>query len=240
MNNKVLLVTGASSDIGTALISRIAENYDKIIAHFSSNSAKVEGLQETYSKKIIPMQANLKDVKEINKFADKITEYSPTHFVHLPAVPVKLERFHKVEQAVFEQQFNVVLNSAIAVCKSIIPNMISKKFGKIVFMLSENARVNSPPQKNALAYTTAKYALFGFMKCLAAEYADKGIAVNGVSPSMIDTNFLASYPELARQMNANASPLKRNLTVDDVIPAIEFLLSPGADTISGQNIVIGV
>ena len=76
------------------------------------------------------------------------------------------------------------------------------------------------------------------MKSLAAEYADKGITVNGVSPEMIDTRFLQDLPDLIKEMNASSMPQGKNLTVDQVVPTLEFLLSDGADMINGQNIAI--
>jgi 3-oxoacyl-[acyl-carrier protein] reductase len=104
-------------------------------------------------------------------------------------------------------------------------------------MLTENV-ARAIPGKYAVPYTTAKYALLGLMKCLAAEYADKGITVNGVSPSMIETNFVSGLPELSRQLNAAQSPMKRNLSVDDVTPMLEYLLSDSADMVTGQNFAI--
>lgn len=75
------------------------------------------------------------------------------------------------------------------------------------------------------------------MESLSAEYASKHVTVNAVSPSMIDTKFLR-IPDLVKQMNIEASPIKRLLTPEDVIPTFAFLLSPGADTITGQNIPV--
>ena len=115
--------------------------------------------------------------------------------------------------------------------------MAKKKLGKVVFMLSYCV-VNQPAMKFAVPYTSTKYALLGLMKCLSAEYADKGVTVNGVSPSMINTKFLAGVPELVIQKNALESPLKRNLQVQDILSAFDFFLSDGADCIAGQNLAV--
>jgi len=73
---------------------------------------------------------------------------------------------------------------------------------------------------------------------LAAEYSDKGITVNGISPEMIETKFLSDLPTFVVEKNAIDSPLGRNLTVQDVVPMIEFLLSDSAIAITGQNLAI--
>jgi 3-oxoacyl-[acyl-carrier protein] reductase len=54
---------------------------------------------------------------------------------------------------------------------------------------------------------------------------------------MIDTKFLL-VPDIVKQANIENSPIKRLLTVHDVVPAFEFLLSGGADCITGQNIAV--
>ena len=52
---------------------------------------------------------------------------------------------------------------------------------------------NIPP-KYLASYVTSKYALLGLVKALSNEYADKGIRINGISPSMIETKFLENIP----------------------------------------------
>ena len=78
----------------------------------------------------------------------------------------------------------------------------------------------------------------GLMKALAQEYAGKGVTINGISPTMIETKFLNDIPDLLVQQNAMNSPTKENLKVQDVVPTISFLLSNNANSITGQNIAI--
>lgn len=96
---------------------------------------------------------------------------------------------------------------------------------------------NVPP-KYLSPYVTVKYALLGLMKSLAAEYAEKGITVNGVSPDMMETRFLSEVSDIIVEKSAMTSPLGRNLTVQDAVPAFEYLLSDAAAAMTGQNLVI--
>ena len=73
---------------------------------------------------------------------------------------------------------------------------------------------------------------------MANEYADKGIRINGVSPSMMDTKFLNSIPDLIVEQNALKSPTGKNLSVQEVVPMFQFLLSDDAQGITGQNMAI--
>jgi 3-oxoacyl-[acyl-carrier protein] reductase len=236
---KILLVAGASSDVGGALIRRVATEFDTILCHYGRSAVKIEQLQQEFGDRIVPLQADLSSPEEARRMAAEIAalERLPTHFVYLPAIPNVNRRYAKTDWAEFDAQLTVQVRGAYELCKVLLPVMAKQKFGRVVFMLTENV-ARSVPGKYAVPYTTAKYALFGLLKCLSAEYADKGITVNGLSPSMIDTEFVAGLPELARQLNAENSPMKRNLSVDDVTPTIAFLLSDGAGMITGQNFSI--
>ena len=55
---------------------------------------------------------------------------------------------------------------------------------------------------------------------------------------MVETQFLSGVPEKFVQMAAAANPAKRNLRVEDVVPAIRFLLSPESDHLSGVNLPV--
>ena len=88
------------------------------------------------------------------------------------------------------------------------------------------------------AYIMAKNAVVGLAKSLAVDYAPNGVTVNCISPSMIETKFLAETSHLIVEQAAQAHPMKRNATVKDVVPAMAFLLSDEAAYITGVNLPI--
>ena len=156
--------------------------------------------------------------------------------MHLPAGKCENMKFSKMTWQKFDEDINIALRSLLLVLNNFLPLMAKNKYGRVVVMLTSYT-LNIPP-KYLSSYVTTKYALLGLVKALANEYADKGIRINGVSPSMIDTKFLDSIPELIVKQNALNSPTGKNLSVEDVIPTFEFLLSDDAECITGQNIAI--
>lgn len=236
--HKVLLVTGASSDVGRGLIQRAAGNYDAVLAHYCHNREPLDDLRRELGEKIVCFQADFSDVASVKRMADQIEQsgFSPDHVVHLPALRVSPQKFHKTDPAQYLNAFNTSVVSAVVLLRRLIPAMSKRHYGKIVMMLT-SFTLNAPPKYQA-PYVAVKYALMGLMRDLAREYADKGIMVNGVSPDMIETKFLADMPELVVQQNAANNPSGRNLTVEDVIPTFAYLLSDGADMVTGQNIGI--
>lgn len=234
--HKTLLVTGASSEVGRALIREVAGNYETILAHYFHNREALDELRSEFGKKVVPLQADFSDMKSVERMANEIEQLglSPDHVVHLPALRVSPQKFHKVEPVLYLNGFNTSVISAVVLLRRLIPAMSKRRYGKIVIMLT-SFTLNAVPKYQA-PYITVKYALLGLMRDLAREYADKGIMVNGVSPDMIETKFLADMPDLVIQQNAANNPLRRNLTVEEVIPTFVYLLSDGADRVTGQNI----
>lgn len=235
---KTLLVTGASSDVGSGLIKKVYGNYDSIICHYCSSDTIVRELRATLGDKIIPMRADFRSLEDIDRMCDEIENSMiiPDHIVHFSAPKAYNQNFHKCSWSNFDDGLTTSFRSIVCILERFIPYMRKKKYGKIVFMLS--SYVLGVPPKFQSPYVSVKYALLGLMKSLSAEYADKGITANAVSPEMIETKFLSDINEKIIWNNANNSPLGRNLTVDDVIPAFEYLLSDAADAVNGQNIAI--
>lgn len=239
MSNNILLITGGSSDLGKELIQKNLNNYHKIIAHYNKSNQELEQIQKENKDKLILLQCDFMDTKKTEEFAQEIIKQDliPTHFVHLAAIPPQATKFSKNIWEIFDNEIKASFQSAIIICHALLPTMAKQKYGKIIFMLSSYVD-KQPPIKFMIPYTSIKYALLGLLKGLSAEYANKGITINGISPSMIETKFLKEVPSLVVEMSANESPISRNLTVHDVIPTIEFLLSKDSDCITGQNIAV--
>ena len=236
--NKILLVTGASSDMGCDLIRRVAANYQTVIAHYAHWNEKLEELQNALGDKFVGMQADFSDEEETQRFAAQLKAQYPVidHFAHFPAKRISHKKFVKSSWEDFEAEIQISLRSFVEVAKVVIPAQAKQKYGKVLVMLS-SCTVGTAP-KYLSAYTSVKYAMLGLVKSLASEYADKMITVNGISPDMTETKFLADVASLIAENNAATSPIGRNLNLDDVIPMAAFLLSDAADAVTGQNFAI--
>jgi 3-oxoacyl-[acyl-carrier protein] reductase len=110
---------------------------------------------------------------------------------------------------------------------------MAQNFGKLIFVTSQASDAVVP---ELCAYITAKSALNGFARALAAELAPKGIRVNLVSPGMTDTGLIANVPERTRLLVAARTPLRRLASPVDVANAVSFLASDKADFLTGETI----
>ena len=237
MHKDIILIIGASSDVGMGLIKHLDEDA-MILAHYNSSSENLIELSKQIKGTLIPLQADLSTEDKINIFLNNI-EFNygiPTQIVHLVANKVENIRFKDVNWTDFENDINVSLKSAVIILNRFLPKLAKKKQGKVVFMLS--SYVLGVPPIALSHYTTIKYALLGLVKSLASEYASKNIQINAVSPSMVETKFLDNINEKLVELSAYNHPLKRNATVEDIVPTIKFLLSESSNYMNGINIPI--
>lgn len=238
---KTYLITGASSDVGRALMQRLLAHFepgDQIIAQGSHDLARIAGLCKEHPGVIHPYDVDLTSSQAIGAFVEDVSASypTPTHIVHLPALRAVNTKFKNFDEDRFALDMNVQVNSAVRICKAFVPKMAKAHRGRVLF-IQTSYTLGAPP-KNMAAYVMAKSALGGLVKSLAVEYASSGVTVNCVAPCMMETNFLAETPDLIVQAAAADNPMGRNARVEDVVPAMEFLLSDEAGFITGVTLPI--
>jgi 3-hydroxybutyrate dehydrogenase len=128
--------------------------------------------------------------------------------------------------------------------KLVLPHMKGPGYGRIINLSSVLGRFGVP---GYAAYCTAKHGIIGFTKAVALEVAERGITVNAVCPTWVDTamarqgmeetaGVLGMSSEDFRNLAIAAVPIKRMADVEEIASTILFLCSPMAAAITGQAI----
>ena len=120
-------------------------------------------------------------------------------------------------------------------CRAIVPQMISRKNGRIINMSSMWGISGASCE---VIYSASKAAVIGFTKALAKELGPSGITVNCIAPGVIDTEMNAELDDETRKELTDEIPLERFGSPEDVAGAVLFLASDQASYITGQ--VLGV
>lgn len=128
-DKKVLFVTGASSDVGSKLIRRVAGNYEIILAHYCHGKDRLEAMRAELGDKLIVLQADFSDLRSVSAMVDEIDAlgFVPDHIVHLPARKVLPQRFHKTEVEQYTLGFTTSVTSAVLILKHFLPKMSKQK-----------------------------------------------------------------------------------------------------------------
>jgi 3-oxoacyl-[acyl-carrier protein] reductase len=237
--DKIFLILGASSDIGCELINQLNQDCRNtlFLAHYNSSDMNINKIQVFEGNEIVIIKANLANDSDVNMLIKKVEEeYGvPSHIVHLPAVKFEYSRLKEMEWNKFCTDLKVQVYSLVQILQAFMPVMAKRNaYNKVVVMLSSYTL--SAPPKFTMSYTMIKYTLLGFIKSAASDYSDKKININGISPSMIETKFLDNVDSRIVEMNAQKSAGKVNAVVQDIVPAITFLLSDKSNFINGINL----
>lgn len=243
IENKSYLVLGASSDVGKAFLRDLNKKFVEqgetgiVIAHYVHSKEELEEINKSsLNITIMPFQADLAKMEEVLG----LIEYAqseiqrPSYIVHFAARPLVYRKIKKMDWNAVLEDMQVQVYSIGRILQTFLPEMIKQQYGKVVFMLS--SAIMGVPPKYMSHYVIVKYALLGLMKSAAVEYAGKGININAVSPNMMETKFLQNIDERTVEMTANASTMGRNIHLDEVLPAIHFLLSEGSSYMNGENL----
>jgi gluconate 5-dehydrogenase len=142
-----------------------------------------------------------------------------------PAVEITMAEFNAVYQ--------IHVAAAFALTKAVLPGMMKRKHGNILFTASMASLFGIPL---VAAYAAAKSAHLGLVRSLATEVSPHGVRVNAIAPGWIESDMMrkALKGDAARaQKILGRTPLNRFGTAEDVGLAATYLCSPAAKFVTG-------
>jgi len=238
--NRIAVVTGASRGIGKAIALEFAANSVSVVLVGRDEAKLAETLSET---KRLGAEANVfqADVTEENDVLALESDIR-SRFGHVdilvnsaginlrkPLVEFTLEEWRRV--------IDTNLTSVFLMCRSIVPLMRGREYGRIINLSSTMGHVSLAGRS---AYSASKAGLLGLTRALALELANDKITVVSISPGPFATELNAVLMENS-ELNAqilSKVPLNRWGDVRDIAKLTQFLCSPDASYITGTDILI--
>mgnify|MGYP005673193977 FL=1 len=131
----------------------------------------------------------------------------------------------------WEDVINVNLNSNFFLTKLLIRDMVKNKWGRIINITSDAAKIGNPGQSN---YVASKAAIEGLTRTIANELASRGITANCVSPGFVNTDILNSIDKSRLDAMTQKIPVGRLGVASEVAEAVFFLSNEESSYITGQ------
>ena len=178
------------------------------------------------------IQCDLSDDDQLKKLAEESNKYyGSTNILINNAGITKDNLFLRMKDDEWNDVININLNSNYKLTKIVIKDMIKAKWGRIVNISSDAAKIGNPGQSN---YVASKSAIEGLTRTIANEVASRGITVNCVAPGFIRTEILDSVDKKKLSAMEEKIPLGRIGNVDEIASVVYFLSSEESSYITGQ------
>jgi 3-oxoacyl-[acyl-carrier protein] reductase len=252
LKGQVALVTGSGRGLGRAIVERLAEAGADVAIHDISNQAPAEfgeakdlpdvanQVAAKYGVKTASVLGNIADEQQVQAMVQQIESAlgpitvlvnnaggdiaakggkpKPNDSLGIPMEDVR---------AIFDRN----LVGTMIVSRAIIPSMVQRQKGSVVFIGSDSAHMGCT---DGVAYAVAKAGVVHFCRCLALELRPKGIRANVVSPGPTKTARFLVTRTIDKQLAEEGLSLDRYGNPREIADAVAFLSGPDAKFITGQ------
>jgi len=234
-SGKVALITGAAGGIGSALVQRFGQA-GAALALVDCVPA-VHALAEDSDTPHRAWQLDLTDETAIARFADEVlAHFGKVDILINNAAIAPLAPAEQTQTAMWDATMSINLRSPFLITRALAPQMLQRGFGRVITLASQAAIIGI---EGHTAYSASKAALLGMSHCMALEWGARGVTVNCISPTVVETpmgqmSWSGEKGERARR----EIPVGRFAQPEEIAGVAAFLASDDAAMVNGANLVV--
>jgi len=238
LNEKLVLVTGASRGIGQAIALTLGKSGATVIGTATSEEG-ANKISKIFTENNIlgkGMMLNVTDNEQITDLLKDITaDYGSVDILVNNAGITRDNILVRMKEEEWDEIIDTNLSSVYKMSKAVLRGMIKKRSGRIISITSVVGSMGNAGQSN---YAAAKAGIMGFTKSLAREVGVRGITVNAIAPGFIKTDMTDALPDEQKEALASQIPLARLGTVDEIAQSVLFLAGESGSYITAQTLHI--
>jgi NAD(P)-dependent dehydrogenase (short-subunit alcohol dehydrogenase family) len=238
LSGKSALVTGAARNLGRGIAEMLAHQGADVTVHYHgpharADAEKTASLVQGAGVDAEVVAADLAEVKQVRSMFDRaMSRFGRVDVLINTAGMIIKKPFVEITEEDYDTIFATNAKSAFFCMQEAAKRM--NDGGRIV---NVGTSILGMSTGHYSIYAASKAALEHFTRALAKELSSRNIAVNTIAPGALDTSFFypAETPESVAMIEQWTGGLGN---VNDVVPLVEFLVSPGSNWLSGQTIFI--
>lgn len=234
LKDKVAIITGASSGIGGAIVTRFVQEGAKVVA--AGRSGKEKELEKAYPDSVVAVTCDVLKEDDI----EAMVETCKTRFgrldiiVNNAGITGALGRIHEYKTEDWDQVQDTNVKGSFLTMRAGLPLMLEQGGGSIINMGSVESYIAAP---GSSAYSISKGALLMLTKQAASDYFKDNIRVNIVCPGLIDTKILDGAL-VSREELASYVPIGRLGKPEEIAPLFAYLASDESSFVTGSSFTI--
>ena len=237
LQNKTVLITGASRGIGKGIATVFAEHGANVVFSYSSSVDAANALEtelQSLGVQAKGYQSNAADFEQAQELVENVlADFSTIDVLINNAGITKDNLLMRISEEDFDKVIEVNLKSVFNLTKAVQRTMLKQRHGSIINMSSVVGVKGNAGQSN---YAASKAGIIGFSKSIALELGSRNIRCNVIAPGFIETEMTAKLSEEVVAGWRAGIPLKRGGSPNDVANACVFLASDLSSYITGQVI----
>ena len=239
--DRVAVITGASRGIGAATALVLAKKRFRVVVNYRASAEEADevvGAVKAAGGEALAIRADVTDPDDVAAMFTEIERRwrRVDVLVHNALIPYDVVSFADLTWEQLGGKLNREMHAAFLVTKAVVPGMISRSFGRLIYMTTILSR---RPREGMINLGTAKAAMDQFVRYVALEVAPHGVTANLVSPATVagatSDKLLAS--DDVRRLGAS-NPMGRLVTPDEVAQTIAFVASEDSGFITGHCVEI--
>jgi 3-oxoacyl-[acyl-carrier protein] reductase len=237
LENKVVLITGASRGIGKAIAEECVKQGATVAFTYLSSDEKARALEAELTAGggvAKGFRSDASKFDDAQALVDQVLADFGTIDVLVNNAGITRDTLlMRMSEEQWDEVINTNLKSAFNLTKAVQKPMLKARSGSIINMSSVVGVKGNAGQSN---YAASKAGLIGFTKSIAAELGSRNIRCNAIAPGFIETEMTEVLDQKVVQEWRNAIPLKRGGSPKDVADATVFLASDMSAYITGQTL----
>ena len=221
LKDRIAIITGGAQGFGLAIVKQLLASDSKIII-WDKDEALMESLNLGNNVKTLKVDiTNFRDVETATKESIKIFGGIDI-LVNNAGIAGPSYKTWEYPLEDWKTIMDIDLSGVFYCCKSIVPHMINKNYGRIVNISSIAGKEGNP---NAMPYSAAKAGVIALTKSLGKELADKDIAVNCVTPAAAKTRIFDQISQEHIDYMLSKIPRNRFVKVDELASLVAWMVS---------------
>jgi NAD(P)-dependent dehydrogenase (short-subunit alcohol dehydrogenase family) len=230
LSGKHAVVTGATSDVGMAIVRALADQ-GALVHATGRRPERLEELAASHPDRIVPHVLPFSPEADI---AGWVAGLGPVDIVVSNAAhPPELATFLDGGMTTLASIMAVNFFAPAALCHACLPGMIERGWGRLIAISSLASSIG---EAHGPGYCASKAALDGLFRNLAIDYSPAGVTVNTIEPGALATERLSRHGAVKARRYAMAAAVRRVGLPEDVARTVTFLASPQAGFITGESL----